>query len=223
MVNIISDTGSAIISPLQNLWLEIVDVIPSFVAAVIVMIIGVFVAYIIGHAVRILLNKVRVDEWIRKAKLSRVAGSTDVPGLIGELIKWYIIILFLQQAVELINLGVLTTLLGNFANWLPNVIVAILVALAGLVVAHYVQIKISEQTKIKGMLGLSQILKAVIIIIFLLVAIKQIGIDVSFLENTFLIIAAAFGAGITLALGIGLGLGLKKEGESLVKEVKKNF
>ncbi|MFH0936187.1 MAG: hypothetical protein V1815_00730 [Candidatus Woesearchaeota archaeon] len=223
MVNIVSDTGSAIISPLQNLWLEIVDVIPSFVAAVIVMIIGVFVAYIIGHAVRILLNKVRMDEWIRKAKLSRVAGSTDVPGLIGELIKWYIIILFLQQAVELINLGVLTTLLGNFANWLPNVIVAILVALAGLVVAHYVQIKISEQTKIKGMLGLSQILKAVIIIIFLLVAIKQIGIDVSFLENTFLIIVAAFGAGITLALGIGLGLGLKKEGESLIKEVKKNF
>lgn len=223
MVNIVSETGSAIISPLQNLWLEIVDVIPSFVAAVIVMIIGVFIAYIIGHAVRILLNKARVDEWVRKAKLSRIAGATDVPGLIGELVKWYIIILFLQQSVELINLGVLTTLLGNFAKWLPNVIVAILVALAGLVVAHYVQIKVGEQTKIKGMIGLGKVLKAIIIVIFLLVAIKQIGIDISFLENTFLIIVAAFGAGITLALGIGLGLGLKKEGENLVREVKKNF
>lgn len=223
MVNIISETGGAIISPLQNLWLEIVDVIPSFVAAVIVMILGVFVAYIIGHAVRILLNKVRIDEWIRKAKLSRVAGSTDVPSLIGELVKWYIIILFLQQAVDLVNLGVLTTLLGNFAKWLPNVIVAILIALVGLVVAHYVQMKIGEQTKIKGMLGLSKLLKAIIVVIFVLVAVKQIGIDVSFLENTFIIIAGAFGAGIALALGIGLGLGLKKEGENLVREVKKNF
>lgn len=223
MVNIVSETGGAIISPLQNLWLEIVDVIPSFVAAVIVMILGVFVAYIIGHAVRILLNKIRIDEWIRKAKLSRVAGSTDVPSLIGELVKWYIIILFLQQAVELLNLGVLTTLLGTFAKWLPNVIVAILIALVGLVVAHYVQMKIGEQTKIRGMLGLSKLLKAIIVVIFVLVAVKQIGIDVSFLENTFIIIAGAFGAGIALALGIGLGLGLKKEGENLVREVKKNF
>ncbi len=50
-------------------------------------------------------------------------------------------------------------------------------------------------------------------IIVVILAINQIGVDVSLLENILLIIIGALAIGVAVALGIGLGFGLKKESE----------
>ncbi len=57
----------------------------------------------------------------------------------------------------------------------------------------------------------------------LIIALRQIGVEVGLLENTFLMIIGSLAIGIALALGIGLGLGLRKESEGFVKNLKKYF
>ena len=223
MAGIFEKSSSAIINPLSAIWYSIVDQLPGIVGAVVVRIIGCFVAVILGHALRVVLEKLRVDDYVRKAHLTRAIGHTHVPAVAGELFKWYIIILFLQQAVVLINLGTLSTLLDRFVNWLPHVIIAVVVLLFGNAVANYVKMKTEEHTKQRGIRICGSILKAVIVIMVLILALKQIGVDVSILENTFLLIIGSLAIGLALALGISLGLGLRKESENLVKEIKKQF
>lgn len=220
---IFEKSSAAIINPLSAIWYSIVDQLPSIVGAVVVLIIGCFVAVILGHAVRVILEKLRVDEYVQKAHLTRAIGHTHVPALAGELFKWYIIILFLQQAVDLINLGTLSSLLNRFVAWLPQVIIAIVVLLFGIAVANYVKIKTEEHSKQRGIRVCASILKTVIIVMIIILALKQIGVDVSILENTFLLIIGSLAVGLALALGISLGLGLRKESENFVREIKRQF
>jgi len=219
----LGETTTSIINPLSAVWYSLVGQLPGIVAAVIVLIVGGFVAVILGHALRVVLEKLRVDDYVRKTRLTKTIGHTHVPAVAGEIFKWYIIILFLQQAVSLVNLGTLSTLLGQFVAWLPSVIVAVIIVLFGIAVANYVYYKTWEHSKQKGVKASAGILKAVIIFMVLLMALRQIGVDVGILEHTFLLIVGALAIGIALALGIGLGLGLRKESESIIKEIRKNF
>lgn len=223
MANILSETGIAIMSPLQSMWDKVVEGIPSLVGAIIVMIIGVFVAVVLGHLLRVLLEKSGLDDLIRKVRLTQEVGHTNVPAIAGEILRWYIIIIFLQAAVSLINLGTLSDLLNRFVLWLPNLIVAIVMILVGLAVAHYIEIKIVEHTKLKGVRTSGKLLKTVVVMIVVILAINQIGVDVSLLENILLIIIGALAVGVAVAMGIGLGFGLKKESQSIIKEIKKSF
>jgi len=223
VVNVVSETAVGILTPLQQLWLQATQIVPSLVAAVIVLVIGVFVAAIFGHALRVLLDKTRLDSVLRKAQLTKAVGHTDVSALLGELLKWFIIIVFLQQAVSLVNLGALSTLLGRFALWLPQLLVAVIIMLVGLAGAHFVELKVVEHTRLKGMRFSARVIKWIIVVVVSLVALREIGVDVSVLENTFLIIIGAVAIGLSLALGIGLGLGLRKEAENIIKDVKKNL
>lgn len=223
MANLLTETTVAILSPLQQLWLEAVRVVPNLVGAILVLVIGVFVASILGHALRVLLEKTKMDQALRKAKLTKAVGHTNVPALLGELLKWFVIIIFLQQAVSLVNLGSLSALLNSFVLWLPELLIALIVFLLGLAGAHFVEYKILEHTNLKGMRISAKVLKWIVVLVVALVSLRQIGVDVGILENTFLLVVAALGAGVALALGIGLGLGLKKEAENVIKEVKKNL
>jgi len=223
VANLITETTIAILNPLQQLWLEAVRVVPNLVGAILVLIIGVFVASILGHALRVLLEKTKLDDALRKAKLTKAIGHTNVPALLGELLKWFVIIIFLEQAVSLVNLGSLTALLNAFVLWLPQLLVAVVVFLLGLAGSHFVEYKVLEHTNLRGMRVSAKVLKWIIVIVVALVSLRQIGVDVTVLENTFLVVVAALGAGVALALGIGLGLGLKKEAENVIKEVKKNL
>lgn len=223
MAGFFQDTSGAIINPLSAIWVSIVEQLPGIVGAIIVLIVGCFVAVILGHALKLILEHLKVDDYVRKAHLTRAIGHTHVPAVAGEVLKWWIIIMFLQQAVDLMDLGTLSVLLGKFALWLPNVVIAVLVLLFGIAVGNYVHLKIEEHSKQRGSKAAGVILKFVIIIMFLLIGVRQIGLDVSLAEDTFKLIIGALAGGIALALGIGLGLGLRKESENFVRELRKNF
>ena len=222
-VDVFMGATQAITGPLGTIANEFVRIIPNLVAAIVVLIIGVFVAVILGHALRVILDKTRLDDALRKLNLTKAVGHTDVPALLGELLKWWIVIVFLQQAVSLVDLGTLTDLLSRFVIWLPKLLVAVVVILVGIAAAHFVEMKIAEHTKLKGMRLVGLILRWLIVIMVALVALKNIGIDVQLIEQLFLYVIVALAAGIALALGIALGLGLKKESEGFIKTLKKGL
>ena len=131
MAGELAQTGALILDPLYTLWISFGKILPGLIAAIIILIIGYFIALIIGHVVRIILEKIGLDTKMRKAKLMKAVGHTHLPNILGEIVKWYIFIIFLQQAVALLQLGTLTLLLDRFVTWLPNVIAGVLIILFG--------------------------------------------------------------------------------------------
>ena len=221
MANIIGETGVAILNPLRDLWRVILTGLPNLLGAIIVLIIGVIIAVVLGKAVRIILEKIGVDEWIRKAKLTKAIGHTHVPAVIGEIFKWWLIVLFLAQAVQLVNLGVLSQSLLTFTAWLPKLIGAIVILLIGLAAVHYLYVFIAEHSRMKGMRIANKILSAVLIVILAIWTLRIINVPIEPVGDIVKYLVGAFAIAFALAFGISLGLGLKKDAESFIRELKK--
>lgn len=221
MVNFLTTTSEALTNPLINLWVSFIQLLPKLIAAIIILIVGYVLAYIVGHALKVLLWKIGLDKQIEKAKISKAMGRLRLSSILGEITKWYIFIIFLQSAVDIVNLGTLSVLLQEFVMWLPNVIAAALVIIFGLYMAHFITIKIREHTDVKGGKTLTGILNVVIIFIVTIIALEQIGINVAILTNTFLILLSAFALGIALAIGLSFGLGTKNNANKALGKIKK--
>lgn len=223
MVGELAATGNLFLQPLAQLWQDFVLIFPSIVVALLLLIIGYLIGWAVGHGIKWLLEKAGLDSVIQKAGFSKQAGHTHLTGLVGELVKWFVFIIFLQVAVAVLNLSTLSSLLDDFVRWLPNLLFAIIIFFAGVALAHYIDLKVKHYTKMRGMLIASGVLKVVILYLVLVIALSQIGIDVSVLESAFLILLGALGLGFALAMGIGLGLGMRKPAESAVEGWKKHF
>lgn len=217
------ETVVAIRSPFEALWIGFIKFFPDLIAVILLLSIGYLAGLVLGSILNILLQKIGLDKYVEKAALSKAIGKIHISSVLSELLKWYVFIIFLQAAVDKIDLGSLSGVLNSFVLWLPDLIFGIVIILFGLVFAHYVEIKINEYSKVKGMLVLSKIIKWFILFVIVMTAFRQIGIQVGLIENVFLIIIGALAAGIALALGIGLGLGLKKDAERLIRDFMRNF
>ena len=216
----VSATGTLIVSPLVSLYNSFIRVFPGIIAAIIVLIIGYFISLGIGKLVHYVLDRAGLDRYMEKSKISRAVGNISIDTLIGEVTKWYIFIIFIQAAVDLLNLGTVSLLLNRFVLWLPNVVAAALIIIFGIAVSHVSAIKIEEHSEMKGTRLLTKILKIVIIILVVLIALEQIGIKTAIIENTFLLLVGAIAIGIAIALGIGLGSGLKNESKDIIKHIR---
>jgi len=217
------ETVVAIRSPFEALWIGFIKFFPDLIAFILLLIIGYLFGLVLGSILKWILGKTGLDKSVEKAALSRTIGKTRVSSLLGEILKWYVFIIFLQAAVDKIDLGSLSGVLNSFVMWLPDLILGIVIILFGLVFAHYIQIKIDEYSNVKGMSVLSKIVKWFILLIMIITAFRQIGIQVGLIEDIFLIVIGALAAGIALALGVGLGLGLRKDAERLIKDFMRNF
>lgn len=221
--SIFSINNATILSSLLRLWYNFLGVVPGILAALIVLIVGYLISALVGHIIRFVLEKIGLNTLLQKAKLTKTIGHTDVPKITGIIIKWYVFIVFLQLSTELLNLGALSIALNKFVMWLPNLIASIIIVFVGLVIAHYIEIKMKEHSQLIGIEIIGKFLKGVVLFLAIVMALEQIGFEVSLLKNTFLIIVGGFALGFAIALGISLGFGLKKEGTSIVKEIKKRF
>jgi len=217
----LSLASSVILDPLVTLWNSFISVLPGLLAAIIVLIVGYFVAFLLGHGLKVLLEKLGLNKWIYQSSVSKAIGHTNVSAFLGEILKWYIFIVFLQVAVDLLQLGTLSMLLSTFVLWLPNVIAAVIILFVGIALAHYVEMRVRAHTKMKGMNVTALLAKIVILFLVAIVALEQIGIDVSILENTFLIVIASLGLGIAIAIGIGFSSEMKGTSKKVMNNIKK--
>jgi hypothetical protein len=218
----LQQTGQALSDPLVRLWQSFVGITPNIIAGVLVIVFGYILSSLIGALTHAILNATNVDDHLKKARLSHSIGFISVSGLGGALVKWYIFALFVVEAANLFQLGVLSEQLAHLAALLPNVFAAIILILGGLVVADFAADRMLH-AKRKGVRLASAIVRWSVIVVVLISALKQIGLDVTFLSNALLIVLAAAGVGISVAFGMGFGKALQGEAGGIIKNLKKNW
>jgi hypothetical protein len=222
MVTYIQQTGDALLTPLASLWTQFIKIIPGLIAGILVLIAGYIIASAFGLLFSKFLQAARVDQQLKRAGLSHSIGFLNISNLGGGLLKWYIVAVFTVQAAAVMNLGVLSDQLGDLAKWLPQLFIGVIVLLIGFILSDLVADKMLHAKK-KGMRVFSSIVRWFIIVFIGLVALQQMGINVSLATNVILLLVGGIVVGLALALGIGFGFALKDEAKAVLKALKKNW
>lgn len=138
--------------------------------------------------------------------LENTGARDTIPQFTGALLFWVVWLFFAAAAAETLGLPVVTASLSRFAYYLPNVLAAILIVFSGLVVGHVVSAVVAAGAERAGVLRasvLGSIARVTVVLVALIVALEQLGIDGDVLVIMFAVIVGVLLATGGLAFGLG--------------------
>ena len=178
----------------------------STVVAALILLIGVILAAVLGRLARRLVA--RSARWIGSLQ----PGAVSVPHFdqvekgVGRAVYWLVVVCAVMAATETLGLPVVTAWLSGVATFLPRVAVAILIVALGTAAARvtrHVVTSTASGANVTSAERLGRVTELAMLIGTALVAIEQLGIEISFLKATLLILLGALLMGAALAFGIG--------------------
>jgi hypothetical protein len=185
--------------------------LPALIGALLLIAIGWWIAGILGRLVESSLNRIGFEHAAERTGISGFLSRTGSSPLrashvVGQLAKWFVRLIFLELAAQALHLSAVTTLLNSIVLFIPNLVVALVIVLVGLLAAQFVARLIRGSASRAGMSN-GNILGAVaeygIIGLAVVTALGQIGVATIIVTILFAGVAGA----LALAAGLAFGLG----------------
>jgi hypothetical protein len=224
--DMIQDWSLITTQALQGAWEEILLFIPNLLAAIIIFIVGWFIAIWIGKLIAGILSKLQFDSIFEKTGWKDALSNADVKvepsSFVGAICKWILVVVFLMIATEIMGWTAFAGLLGGIVAWMPNLVVAIIILVVAIVIADILEKLVKVSAKKMGVSFvnfLGTMVKWAIYIFAGLAVLLQIGITPKIVE----ILIIGFVGTLTLALGLSFGLGGKDAAARLIEDTRKKM
>ena len=199
-----------LVGAMGALWTRVAVFIPNLIGAMVLVLLGFVVAKLLDTLLSKVLAKIGLDRLMAGTGLTKMIGrvgiQVSVSTLIGKIVYWFILLVFLVSAAELLGLERVSATLDVLALYVPKVFGAALVLLAGVLLAQLLNGVVrgaAEGVGLEYANGLGRIAQGLIIIISLSVAIGQLEVKTDLLNNVIAIVLISVGAAVALALGLG--------------------
>lgn len=220
-MNTLTDLSDPLIASISGAMAMFFTAIPRLVGFILILLIGWFIAFLIGKAVAALLHAVHFNSLADKAGISGFVKKTgvkqDASQFLANIIKWFIRLIVLVVAFDELGLPAVSAVLTQFLLWLPNLVVALVVVVLGGLAAEAVyglaRGAASEADFSRPEL-VAKIAKVAVWIFTIVIAINQIGIAVTLINTLFMGLVAA----LALATGLAFGLGGKETAARIVRK-----
>jgi len=211
---------------LNQTWVGIFSFIPRLLLAIIVLFIGWIIAVTLAKLAWHFIKAIQLDRALESVSFKRIWEKTgyklNSPLLFYELVKWFVIIVFLTVATNILGLQQLTDFLKSVVSYLPNVIIAAFVLVIGVLIGKFLEgivLGSAMAANLKSAPVLGTISKWAVLIFSLLVALDKLGVATYVIQTaeTGLIFAVA------LALGLSFGLGGRDHAKEILSRVYKDL
>lgn len=182
------------------------DLLPRLIIAVVVILIGFLLGRLVKklvHRFILFLNKnlnQRLQE--RMLKVDFKASATFVAGTFF----WIILTISILIAIRILSLDFFSGWFAVIVSYLPNILAAVVITFIGIISGRLLGDLIysaASRTGIANGKFLGRTVRYLIVFIAIVIAVGQLGIDILFLTNLFIIILASLLFGASLAFGLG--------------------
>lgn len=211
MNNIWLTWGDVFNASLQNVWWGFMQFAPKLIIAIIFFIIGWVLGNVIAKALEQVFSALKVDrlfasiganEFFRKAGM-----SLDTGYFIGQVAKWFVVIVFLLPSLNLVGLDSIRDFLQtDVLGFLPRVIVAALILIIATVVAEGLSKTVTASAMTMNLSSanmLGAVAKYSVWVFAFIIALGQLGVAEYYMSVLFAGIIAMIALGGALAFGLG--------------------
>lgn len=188
---------------------DIVGLLPNVVAMLVVLVVGYIVARVLDKFATALSQSLGLQTAAERSGLAasmKQAGiKHNVPAIVGQIVFWLTMCVFLAAAFNILRLDAVSVAMEKIVGYIPNLLVATVVVVVGLLVAGFLRGVIATSADRVGISYAENLANAVYYVLALMTfigAFDQLHIEFGILKELILI---AFGG---LALGFGLAFGL---------------
>lgn len=220
---VIQSWADVLVASFQTWWGAFVNFLPNFLGALVVFLIGLIIAAGLALLVSKFINAIKLDKLLAKVGVDkfceRAGWKLNSGKFLGELVRWFIILIFLLAAADILKLTAISSFLQSVVMYIPNIVIAIIIMLAAIIVADFSASLVKGTIKGANLYAsnfLSSLTRWIILIFGFLTALIQLGIGVTIINT---IVTGIF-AMIAIAGGIAFGLGGKDYAGHLIEEFR---
>lgn len=192
----------------EKVW----TLLPEILFAIVVIFVGWLAAVVVHHIVLYVLNFFAIDKLAAKTPLQGMLRSIgihkSVSDILGWLIFWMIILLTLIIAADTLHLEHVSKGLSIITNYIPQVIVALLIVIFGMLLAKFLQmltVQALNRMDISYKKFVGAAVQLVVLLFVFTAAVDQLGFNLSYIVNGVIIIVSV----ALLMLGLGAAFGAR--------------
>src|SRR3989344_5182740 len=221
--DVLGDWGNILLRSFDTVFQGVATTIPRIVGALLIFIIGWVIAVAISRLVQQVVRSLKVDNALDKLgarqAVERGGLKLDSGAFLGGLIKWFIILIFVLTAVDILGLSEVSQFLTDVLLYLPRVVIAAVILLAAALVADVVYrvVKASaEAAHLKGAF-VAGVAKWSIWVFAVLVSLVQLQLPG--METLFTGLVGM----LAIAGGLAFGMGGKEHAQQFLEILKKDI
>jgi len=211
MNNIWVTWGDVFNTSLQDLWWGFIQFAPKLIVAIIFFIIGWILGSLVAKAFEHVINALKVDKLFASIGMDdffRKAGMNLNTGyFIGQVVKWFVIIVFLLPSLNLVGLDYISFFLkDDVLGFLPRVIVAAFILIIATIVAEALSKVVNSSARAMNLHSanmLGTVAKYAVWIFAFIIALGQLGVAPAYMQILFAGIIGMLAIAGALAFGLG--------------------
>lgn len=196
--------------------------VPNILAGIIILLIGIILGSIVKRVVLEIFRIFRIEAYLHKYGVPEAKNEFSWNIILAEIVRWFVIILFLIPAADIWKLPQIGVLLNTFLLYIPNVFVAAILALVGMVLArlaHDVVLASTRDISPEGSQAIASATRWAINVFVLLAVLNQLGVA----QDLIRILFTGFVAMIAIAGGIAFGLGGQDTAKLILDAIRKKL
>ncbi len=216
------DIGQTLLTSLNNGVAAVVSFVPKIIAGTIVLLIGIIVASILKQVVLGIFKTLKIETLLHRYGVPEAKEEFNWSNIFSEIVRWFVIIVFLLPTADIWGLPRVVTLLNEFLLYLPNVFVAAIIAVVGFVLARLAHDLVLASIKGLSLETANTIASATswaINVFVILAVLNQLGVATDLIRILF----TGFVAMLALAGGIAFGLGGQNSAREIVEAIRRKF
>src|SRR5579862_5733327 len=216
--------GQALSHSMTRMLSQVVSLLPGIVALIAALLVSAVVAWILAAITRRSLASINFDERVAGwgvPKLAEWSPGSSPARLVARVLGWTVIFVGFLIGISAFDGSLSTQLATRLFDYLPNVLAAVLVLVAGSIIARFLARSVligAVNMNLQYARLLSAGVKWLVTVLTVTMALEHLGIGSGIIRLAFGIL---FG-GIVLALALAVGLGSKElVSRSLEREASK--
>jgi hypothetical protein len=195
-----------------NLVNSIISAAPKVLIGILLLIAGLALAKLVEVLLRLILVRVRFDSLVEKAgvdkALQRIGLRQQLNIFIPRLVYFMVIFLIVKAASDALGLIAISSAIGAFFEYLPNIIAALLLLILGSTVGQFARQMVTQSAESSGLDfagALGKLVSGLIMFVVAMMAIAQLKIDTEMVR----IVTSFILGGAAIAFGLSFGLGTR--------------
>jgi hypothetical protein len=221
----VQSTADAFRASLAGALNTFLSAIPRLIGFALVLIVGWFISSLLARGVAALLHAVRFNDLARRSGFADFVQKTgvrdDSAGVIAGIVKWFVRLITLVVAFDMLGLPAVSAVLQQLLLWLPNLVVALVVLVIGGLAANALSQLVRGASAEAGFTNpdiLATVTKVAVWGFTIVVAINQLGIATTLINTLMVGLVGAF----TIAFGLAFGLGGRDRAAQILDRIGRN-
>ncbi|MBS4223396.1 mechanosensitive ion channel [Bacillus sp. FJAT-49682] len=212
----------AITDPAVQMLNDVMTMIPNIIIAILLIAASIWLGKWVRQIIAGLLQRVGFDSLTRNMAIGGWKPGTGgmlMSELVGYIAQVLVVFLLTIQALNLVKLGFLVTMLTAITAYLPHVLAAVIILALSLIVANIVEKVLSNILTGPSFKIITSVAKYAIIVLAVFMALDQLGVAASIVNSAFILILG----GLALAFGLSFGLGGKEFAKNYLAKLDKTI